>query len=116
MPTFVPQHPVNRNNCSLPLRQSPDNHVCGDLHAIKTRTESMKDSITNYIPWESSAPPLDNSQQDACSPSITPNPAASPAAGSASADCAVCSGKGITQKRYGSGFAWVSCPACGGAR
>ena len=84
----TPPHNVNSNNCTLPLRQSVPDGVCGDLHAIKTRTESMKDSITNYIPWESGTPSLDDCQQGACNQS----PAASPAAGNASADCAVCGG------------------------
>ena len=88
-------HPVNRNNCALPLRQSPDDHVCGDLHAVEVRHLDFnaggnpKGSISSNSdrPSESDTNTLPLCPKTSSVSNIVSESAASPAAGGASERC-----------------------------
>ena len=93
---YNPQHPVNRNNCTIPLRRTADDSVCGDLREVHTRTEAANEAAHGTIPCninyrvsstddvtvegnESNAPHIGT-----CTDLVT---SASPAAGGASERC-----------------------------
>ena len=85
-------HLVNRNNCTLPLRLSLDSSVCGDLHAVHTRTEAANTATygaTNHIiNYRVSSMTITGNEGNEQSPNKSiKEPAASPAAGGASDDC-----------------------------
>ena len=52
MYAYNPQdpHPVNRNNCTLPLRRTADDSVCGDLREVHTRTEAANVAAHGITP------------------------------------------------------------------